>query len=95
MVMPTWAAGQLGGELLEGLEDDPGVAVPAVDRLLDGRPVEGDEGELRSDEDGGAASQEDRCEQEQPLRHRIVTASSRRPHRAHYMDPSRQSEGCG
>ncbi len=61
---------QLGRELLERLEHDPGAGVALVDGPLDRGSVEGHEGELGGDEERGAGGEQHGAEDEEPLGHR-------------------------
>ena len=68
-MIPTWAADSWVESWRSDLEDGGRTLVALVDRLLDGRPVQGDEGELRGDEERGARREGDGGEHEQPLGH--------------------------
>ena len=62
-VMPTWAADSWVESWRDGAPDAGRALVAVVDRLLHRRPVQGDERELRRDEEGGAHGEGDAGEQ--------------------------------
>ena len=70
---PDLGAGELGGQRAQRRLDARGAGVTGGGGLVDLRPVDGDEGELRGDEDAARRDEEQRGPaQQEPLGHRVA-----------------------